>query len=88
MSLENFVMFMDKKDVLLLSVSYVIGAAANDFMTAFVNDVIVNRVFPKPKCEKNEPIQRKMLRLFLVLLISLVIGYIVVTTSEKVFKFT
>lgn len=86
MSIENFVMFMDKKDIILLSTSYVIGAAANDFMVAFVNDVIVNRVFPKPKCEKDETIQRKMLRLFLVLIISLFLGYLVVSFSEKVLK--
>lgn len=87
--MKDFTKFLDKKNVIALAVSFVIGRSANKFFDGFIQEVIFPYIpdrFDRYRIDKIRV--GKILKLLINFIITLLIAYYITRGSQKYLGFT
>lgn len=87
--MKDFKKFLDKKNVIALAISYVIGQAANKFFDGLIKEAIFPYI---PDKFDNYTIDKvkigKIIKLLLTFVITLIIAYYITRISQNYLGFT
>lgn len=87
--MKDFTKFLDKKNVIALAVSYVIGQAANNFFDGIVKEAIFPYIPDKFEQYKIDKVKiGKIIKLLITFVITLIIAYYITRFSQNYLGFT